>query len=121
VKHSNFHPSSARQIPSVAALENPHRRRYPGLGIANRDTTNPKTIVVANAIHSAGLSLLSLVLACLAHEAHHYPVKATRPHDETQAILARLRTLQALLHILSAGGMSLIVYYVHSMQRKSPR
>ena len=80
------------------------------MGIVNRNSTDPNTITTTSAIHSAGLSPLPLVLAGFAHEAHHYCIKATSSPDEAQSQLTRLRSLQGGFHILSAGGMGLIVY-----------
>ncbi|OAP56337.1 hypothetical protein AYL99_09516 [Fonsecaea erecta] len=80
------------------------------LGIANRNSTDENTIVTTQAISSAGLSPLLLIFAAFAHEAHHYQVKATLPHDQAQNVLRQLRSLQGAFHVLSAGGMGLIVY-----------
>ncbi|KIW97348.1 uncharacterized protein Z519_02740 [Cladophialophora bantiana CBS 173.52] len=80
------------------------------LGIADRNSTNPNTIIMTSAMHSAGLSPLLLVLAGFAHEAHHYLVKATRSNNEAQALLTRLRALQGGFHALSTGGMGHVVY-----------
>ncbi|OQU97906.1 hypothetical protein CLAIMM_03770 [Cladophialophora immunda] len=80
------------------------------LGIANRNSTNENTIITTQAISSAGLSPLLLILAAFTHEAHHYQAKATLPHSQAQDVLHRLRSLQGFFHVLSAGGMGLIVY-----------
>ncbi|KIW85133.1 hypothetical protein Z517_00522 [Fonsecaea pedrosoi CBS 271.37] len=80
------------------------------LGIANRNSTNENTIITTQAINSAGLSPLLLILGALAHEAHHYQIRATLPHREAQNVLRQLRSLQGGFHALSAGGMGLIVY-----------
>ncbi|KIY01020.1 uncharacterized protein Z520_03686 [Fonsecaea multimorphosa CBS 102226] len=81
-----------------------------GLGIANRNLTDESAIITTQAISSAGLSPLLLILAAFAHEAHHYQVKAALPHNQAQNVLRQLRSLQGLFHVLSAGGMGLIVY-----------